>query len=722
MKCVAIFAIMAVFAAAEFSDLVEEIEFTQEEAATESLSSAVSFLQQVADPNLHMHVKRIAKHAELLQDRKAAAYSHNFAASKAAIKAALNSLHTEMMNGHNHDKGVLSSEKTRLDNNTNNARNTGKNAVHKFRAKVCPEMRKEELAKAKEDAAKATLNKVKADKVCEPSPLGATWTDMDVEKTTPKMGTELRNAWDKARARWVAAKAAHDAAVKAAKLAKEKREKAMASFHTSLKIEASNVHSTCKSAKKEFETLCSDVQTNVKTRKQTYIATLVITCYIDNLTNNGASKTCADKQRGASTSKWDISCGSTTSCPGSSHWENTWGPSGWTPTKENCKAIGVTVEGVKKVDCAAGEKPAEMELFAEETAGLVQMMGYTKHHDDATGIYLKNKYIELGLDKKAGGRYGANYAKLPAGFYGRQGGKKKIGMVGDGDGFGIGKDLRIDYFLPGTHEERFQTGYKLSGKEHKAINYDKTFKDTSSGDVASMMSEGTSGPIKTKQEVSLGATDYYFRTKVTVTNVGKQTLQDVRYGRSCDPDNTVDMGGSYTTENHIKSTFAAGDKFASVSATSKSGDKYFKSAGSTSQLVYASVDKRAVPAYGNSGLYPKAGVFSSEVNTPHAKNKKHSKDAWIGMFVKFGNMAPGQTETFYFDTWMAESKVKIDEAAVAKASKSIAKVPTTKGCAAVACPAHSSGPDVRSGCTCSKSGTVTATKSAPFYKSTCSRL
>jgi hypothetical protein len=348
--------------------------------------------------------------------------------------------------------------------------------------------------------------------------------------------------------------------------------------------------------------------------------------------------------------------------------------------------------------------------------------GNSKHFKDASGIYLKGKYIELGIDTRAGGRYGANYGKLPSGFYGRQGGKKKIGMVGDGDGFGIGKDLRIDYFLPGTHEERFQTGYKLSGKEHKAINYDKTFKDTSSGDVASMMSEGTSGPIKTKQEVSLGATDYYFRTKVTVTNVGKQTIQDVRYGRSCDPDNTVDMGGSYTTENHIKSTFAAGDKFASVSATSKSGDKYFKSAGSTSQLVYASVDKRAVPAYGNSGLYPKAGVFSTEVNTPHAKNKKHSKDAWIGMFVKFGNMAPGQTETFYFDTWMAESKVKIDEAAVAKASKSIAKVPTTKGCAAVACPAHSSGPDVRSGCTCSKSGTVTATKSAPFYKSTCSRL
>jgi hypothetical protein len=28
-----------------------------------------------------------------------------------------------------------------------------------------------------------------------------------------------------------------------------------------------------------------------------------------------------------------------------------------------------------------------------------------------------------------------------------------IGLIGDADGFGQGKDLRIDYFLPGTPEE-----------------------------------------------------------------------------------------------------------------------------------------------------------------------------------------------------------------------------------------------------------------------------
>merc|ERR1711903_77939 len=245
-----------------------------------------------------------------------------------------------------------------------------------------------------------------------------------------------------------------------------------------------------------------------------------------------------------------------------------------------------------------------------------------------------------------------------------------------------GKDLRIDYFLPSTHEERFMVGYKKGGAEKRKYNFENNFQDTSSGAVASAKTEGKFDDLKLTQTVSLGENDFFFRTKVVVKNVGGHTLNDVRYGRSCDPDNTVDMGGSYTTENKIKTTFTA-------------------------------VDKRAVPSYGNSGLYPNKGVFSNEVNTPHAKNKSHKKDAWIGMFVKFGNMAPGAENTFYFDTWMAESKVVIDEAAVAKASVSIAKVAASEGCAAIPCPAKSTGPDVRSGCKCNKSGKVTPTKSAP---------
>jgi len=298
--------------------------------------------------------------------------------------------------------------------------------------------------------------------------------------------------------------------------------------------------------------------------------------------------------------------------------------------------------------------------------------------------------------------------------------KKAIGMVGDGDGFGKGKDLRIDYFLPGTHEERFQTGYKnKGGSKYVKHNYDNKFKDTSrGGGVVSARSEGCQGDLCNVQEVSLGENDFYFRTKVTLRNKGKSTLYDVRYGRSCDPDNSVDMGGSYTTENRIASTFKSGGKFASVSAQSQKNDKYYKVAKSEAQLTYVSMDRRAVPAMGNKGLYPKAGVYAAEVNSPHKKNHFHKKDAWIGIFFKIGNLAPGASTTFVFDTWMAPATVKVDEKAVAKANNRVA---TTPGCKAVPCPAGSVGHDVRSGCKCKKGGTIKPTSKAPYYSGSCRR-
>merc|ERR1712199_95974 len=590
------------------------------EAPEENLVAVVANLRNVASEHMTYHVNRIAKHASLMQEHsgmdedKAKAYAHNFAASKAAIKAALKSLTDQLNAGHKHDKNALAT-----------AKNAGANAISKS----------VNSGKAKSEADAAT--------------------------------------------------AAHNKAISS-------HESAMAAFKTSLTLMVNNAHTACKNAHNEYNALKSEVAANVASRKQVFIASVVVTCYVDNLTSNAGAKTCADKARRADVSQWNINAGSLAPCVSTSSLTSTMGPASWSPTVDNCKGVGHTTK--PKVTCAAGEKPDMFDM------NFVQMMaGQSRHFSTDKSIFLKGKYIELGIDKKNGGRYGAEYkntAELKAnGFYGRQKGAK-IGMVGDGDGFGVGKDLRIDYFLPGTHEERFQTGYTLSGKQYKQFNYDKSFSDTSKGNTASSKSTGkdSHNNIEVTQHVSLGENDMFFRTRVVVKNIGGKTLQDVRYGRSCDPDNTVDMGGSYTTENHIASTFAAGDKFASVGATSMKGDSYAKKAGTEAQLVYASVDKRAIPAYGNSGLYPKNGVYNTEVNTPHAKDKKHKKDAWIGMFVKFGDMKPGQTETFIFDTWMAKASVKIDEETVSKVS---AKIATTEGCAGVACPSGSTGHNVRSG-------------------------
>jgi len=689
----------------------DDISMASDMAPEENLVAVVEHLRSVSDNRMTYHVNRIAKHARLVQtasfddadEEKAKAYAHNFAASKAAIRAALKSLTDQLDAGHKHDKNALESAFAVATGAVSKAVEDGKTKTTESKHAACPLKREEEKAEAIKKAKLKNMGDIKGTKICE---LSTTWEDMDVEKTTPKFGTELRNAWDKKSAAYKAAKAEADAATKAHNEAVRAHESAMASFKTALGLMVDNAHTACKNAHEEYEALKKEVASNVAARKQVFKATLVVTCYVDNLSNNAGGKACADKARKADDSQWNITPKTLDPCVGKVHLTNEMGPTDWEPSMANCKGWKPIKPAVV---CAAGEKPASEEFGFMQTP----MGANSKLFSDASGIYLKGKYIELGIDKKGGGRYGANYSKLPAGFFGRQGGKKKIGMVGDGDGFGVGKDLRIDYFLPGTHEERFQIGYNGN---HKAHNFDKSYSHSTASGVPTATTEGTSGSLKVTQKISVGENDMHFRTHVTVKNVGGSTLKDVRYGRSCDPDNTVDMGGSYTTENRIKTTFAAGDKFASVSATSMKNDKYYKTAGSTAQLVYASIDKRAIPAYGTSGLYPKQGVYSTEVTTPHAKDKMHKKDSWIGIFVKFGDMAPGATNTFIFDTWMAEGKFKIDEAAIAKATKAIA---TTEGCVGVPCPAKSTGPNVHSGCTCSKSGKVTPTKSAPFYRSTC---
>merc|ERR1711959_34705 len=689
----------------------DDISMASDMAPEENLVAVVEHLRSVSDNRMTYHVNRIAKHARLVQtasfddadEEKAKAYAHNFAASKAAIRAALKSLTDQLDAGHKHDKNALESAFAVATGAVSKAVEDGKTKTTEAKHAACPLKREEEKAEAIKKAKLKNMGDIKGTKICE---LSTTWEDMDVEKTTPKFGTELRNAWDKKNAAYKAAKAEADAATKAHNEAVRAHESAMASFKTALGLMVDNAHTACKNAHEEYEALKKEVASNVAARKQVFKATLVVTCYVDNLSNNAGGKACADKARAADDSQWNITPKTLDPCVGKVHLTNEMGPTDWEPSMANCKGWKPIKPAVV---CAAGEKPASEEFGFMQTP----MGANSKLFSDASGIYLKGKYIELGIDKKGGGRYDANYSKLPAGFFGRQGGKKKIGMVGDGDGFGVGKDLRIDYFLPGTHEERFQIGYNGN---HKAHNFDKSYSHSTASGVPTATTEGTSGSLKVTQKISVGGNDMHFRTHVTVKNVGGSTLKDVRYGRSCDPDNTVDMGGSYTTENRIKTTFAAGDKFASVSATSMKNDKYYKTAGSTAQLVYASIDKRAIPAYGTSGLYPKQGVYNTEVTTPHAKDKMHKKDSWIGIFVKFGDMAPGATNTFIFDTWMAEGKFKIDEAAIAKATKSIA---ATEGCVGVPCPAKSTGPNVHSGCTCSKSGKVTPTKSAPFYRSTC---
>merc|ERR1712093_352846 len=259
-------------------DVAYETDFVQTEAPLRELMEAVQSLRKHAPSHMTFHVNRVAKHAALIQSRdwdddyKAKAYKHSFAASKAAIKSALSGLTNQLNAGHNHDKSAL-----------NSGLNAGRNAI-------------------------STANSTGRNKT----------------------------AGYKARSDWLKAKAKYDAAVKAHKDAQTRHNLAMASFKTACKLEDDNAHTACKNAHAEYATLKKEVAGNVGMRKQVWIATLVVTCYIDNLTGNSAAKKCADKQRGANTSRWNISPANLAACTSAARLSDNFGPTSWRPTGGNC--------------------------------------------------------------------------------------------------------------------------------------------------------------------------------------------------------------------------------------------------------------------------------------------------------------------------------------------------------------------------------------------------
>merc|ERR1712199_105456 len=276
-------------------------EFEQDSA--QALLQEAKHLSDVSSPHagLSLHAQRIAKHAKLLQSvsSKAKAYAHNFANSKNAIRSALKALTGQLNEGHKHDINALRSERNRGNSAINGAHN----------GKICS------------------------------GGLSTTYGDMDIEKSVPKFGTELRNKWDKARSKYHSSLGKYKVAKKAHSDALKKYNVAMAQFRTALSIEVSNAVRACKNAHHQYEALKKEVASNVKSRKNVFISKLVITCYVDNITSTHSAKVCADKKRRASTSQWNINGHSLNRCHSKAHLTNSFGPASWPPSTKTCHAI-----------------------------------------------------------------------------------------------------------------------------------------------------------------------------------------------------------------------------------------------------------------------------------------------------------------------------------------------------------------------------------------------
>lgn len=272
-------------------------------------------------------------------------------------------------------------------------------------------------------------------------------------------------------------------------------------------------------------------------------------------------------------------------------------------------------------------------------------------------IFLGGKFIELGIS--AWGNFGTAGAK-PAGFYGAPN-ITGIGMSADHDGYGIGQNLPIDYFLPGTPEERFAVGFQANGATNMTSNSermnDKNMQTVVSNDsqgrtlaasATSSWSVNGSSAMTVKQDISFDAESLWFKNHVTITNNTTTDWTSARYMRSFDPDNTAAQNGRYDTSNTVIGNVAT-DGYAAVKAqTYMANDPLFSAFNSRSPIMFFSMDQKAVGSiFGFSNRNP---YVASAYATPAQRNVEIRADQAITLTWDTGPLATGASTSFDYYT------------------------------------------------------------------------
>lgn len=269
-------------------------------------------------------------------------------------------------------------------------------------------------------------------------------------------------------------------------------------------------------------------------------------------------------------------------------------------------------------------------------------------------VFLGGNYIELGISDV--GSFGTRGGK-PTGFYGTLG-SSRVGLSNDIDGYDAGEDARIDFFLPGSPEERWSVGYNntryggfsaLSGVSGNATTLTGTVigdnSDLTTGSLEGTFTTTVQGSLQVAQVHTFKDNDNYFTTTVTLTNVSGSTLENVQFMRSFDPDNTVFQGGSYQTINRITAQYTT-DGYSMVTATSTPSDPYQTKTGQQASIFFFTNDPDALVytgGFANSNPYD----FSK---TLQGVGTQFTADQAIGVIYQAGDLAAGASKTFTYIT------------------------------------------------------------------------
>ena len=279
-----------------------------------------------------------------------------------------------------------------------------------------------------------------------------------------------------------------------------------------------------------------------------------------------------------------------------------------------------------------------------------------RHEVSGGEVFLGGNYIELGLSSV--GSFGTSSGK-PEDFVGGTppgSHPRSVGLTYDVDGFGTGTDTALDFYVPDNPEERWSVGFNeaknggfsaLNGPAGNATTLSNaSVTDGSIGNTLTGTSAATvDGALKVVQVHTFKVNDSFYKTTVTLTNVSTETLKNVEFMRSFDPDGTRSVGGSNTTVNTVGGQIPT-EGYALVTAASLEGDAYDVLTGSRAVIFFYSKDPRAT-------VYAKGFTNSNPYDfddLAQATGYTTTADDAIGIVFRAGNLAPGASATFSYYT------------------------------------------------------------------------
>jgi hypothetical protein len=263
-------------------------------------------------------------------------------------------------------------------------------------------------------------------------------------------------------------------------------------------------------------------------------------------------------------------------------------------------------------------------------------------------VFLQGTFVEIGI--AAGGSCGS-FAAIPGGYHAFAG---RLGFVADYDqnGWAIGTPPQSgDYFVPGYPWEGWLCEFNdAAGGEYTFINCDATgqfgvpqttLTNTTAGTTNSALWTGTavggSGSLLVEQNFYFDDADAKFFIEVTLTNSGPDPLTSVEYARAVDPDQEVDLGGDFITENWVAHQPDGSNNLAKVIGNGPDFEVPM-----ALQINHPNAKAHVCPS-------------SLDISTPDTPldatfapdfSSKYIADVGVAVAVRFPELAPGASETF----------------------------------------------------------------------------